>query len=63
MGKHHKKVVQVDGIDAEDIIKDVALQIDNSLLIILQGEVAEDPDNVDIPVGETCLCLLDFFLL
>ena len=39
--KQHKKIVQVDGIDAEDIIKDVTLQRDNSLLIILQGEVSE----------------------
>ena len=36
------------GIDNEDIIKDVSLQT-----FILQGEVAENPDDEDIPVAET----------
>ena len=50
MGKQHKIGVKVDSIDADDIIKDKNLQTDNSLFIILQGEVAEDPDYVDISV-------------
>ena len=48
-----EKTAQVDGIDNEDIIGDVSLQTDDSLLFILQGEVAEDPDDEDITVGET----------
>ena len=40
MGKQHKIGVEVDSIDADDIIKDVNLQIDNYLFIILQGKVA-----------------------
>ena len=31
----------------------MGLQTNNSLLIILQGEVVEDPDNEGVPVGET----------
>ena len=31
----------------------MSLQTYNYLLVILQGEVAEDPDDVDILVGET----------
>ena len=50
MGKQRKIGVQVDGIDAETIIKNVNLETNNSLFIICQGEVAEDPD---ISVGET----------
>ena len=46
--KQHKIEVEVDSIDAEDIIKDVNFQTETSLFIILQGEVAEDPDYVDI---------------
>ena len=40
--------VEVDSKDADDIIKDVNLQTDYSLFIILQEQVAEDPDYVDI---------------
>ena len=40
--------VEVDSMDADDIIKDVNLHTHNSLIIIVQGEVAEDPDYVDI---------------
>ena len=35
-------------MDNEDIIEDLSLHT-----FIIQGEVAEDPDNEDIPVGET----------
>ena len=41
-----------DGIDYEDIIKDLSLHT-----FILYGEVAGDPDDEDIPVGETFMCL------
>ena len=47
-GKQHKIRAQADGIDNEDIIEDLSLHT-----FILQGEVAEDPDDEDIPVGET----------
>ena len=50
MGKQHKIGIEVDSIDADDIIKDVNLQTDNSIFIILQGEVAEVPVYVDISV-------------
>ena len=50
MGKQHKIKAQVDRVEDEIIIEDVSLQTDSSLLIILQGEIAEDPDNVDITV-------------
>ena len=50
IGKQHKIGVEVDSIDADDRIKDVNLKTYNSLFIILQGEVAEDPDYVDILV-------------
>ena len=53
MGKQHKIGAQADGIDNEDIIEDVWLKTDNSLLFILLEEVAEDPDNEGIPVGAT----------
>ena len=46
MGKQQKTGFQVGGIDGEYVIKDVNLQTDNSLIIILQGKVAEDPDDV-----------------
>ena len=51
-GKQHKIGAQADGIDYEDIIKDVSLHT-----FILYGEVAEDPDDEDIPVEETFLHL------
>ena len=41
----------------EDIIEDVSFQTNYSLLIILQGEVAEYPEFEDIPVVETFLRL------
>ena len=44
---------QADGIDNEDIIEDVSLQN----FIILE-EVAEDPDDKDITVGETFCFIL-----
>ena len=47
-GKQHKKGAQADGIDNEDIIEDLSLHT-----FILQREVTEDPDDEDIPVGET----------
>ena len=50
IGKQHKIGVEVDSIEAADIIKDVNLKTYNSLFIILQEEVAEDTDYVDILV-------------
>ena len=50
IGKQHKIAVEVDSIDADDIVKGVNLKKYNSLFIILQGEVAEDPDYVGILV-------------
>ena len=48
MGKQHKIGVEVDSIDADDMIKDLNWQTYNSLFIIFQEEVAEDPDYVNI---------------
>ena len=63
MGKQHKIGVDVDSKDADDIIKDVNLQTNNYLFIIVQGEVAEDPDYVDISVLETFwLLFVNFYL-
>ena len=53
MGKQHKIGAQADGIDNVDIIEDVWLKTDNSLLFILQEVVAADPDNEGIQVGMT----------
>lgn len=52
-GKQHKIGAQIDGIEDEDLKEDVGLQTDDSHLIILQGQVADDSDDEDIPVGET----------
>ena len=51
-GKQHK-IAQIDGMD-EDIKVDVSVQTEDSHLNILEGEVADDPDDDDLlPVGET----------
>ena len=47
-GKQQQIGVPADGIDNEDRIKGVSLQT-----FILQGKFAEDPNDEDIPVGET----------
>ena len=53
----------VDSIKADDILKDVNLHTDNSLFIFLQGEVAKDPEFVNISVWETFwLLLVNFYL-
>ena len=57
-GKQHKIGAQADGIDNEDIIEDLSLHT-----FILQGEVAEDPDDEDIQVGETFWPLQEVYTL
>ena len=52
-GKQHKIGAQIDGIGDEDLKEDVSLQTDDSHLIILRGQVADDSDDEDLPVGET----------
>ena len=48
-------------VTCNDLKEDRSVQTEDSSLIILQGEVAEDSDDEDIPVGETFWPLKEVF--
>ena len=50
-GKKHKIGAQIDGQDDCDIKEDASVQTDDSLLIVLHGDIAEDCE--DEYIGET----------
>ena len=52
VGKQHKIGDHLDGADDNDFNEDKGVQTEDPLLIFLQGEVAEDPDDELGPVGE-----------
>ena len=52
VGKQHKIGDQLDGADDYDFKKDKGVKAEDPLLIFLQCEVAEYPDDELVPVGE-----------
>ena len=61
VGKQHNKGDQLDGADDNDFKEDKCVQTEDPLLIFIQGEVAEDPDDELGPVGEKYWHLLEVF--
>ena len=58
-----KTMAQLDGAEDNHFKENIGALTEDSLIIFLQGEVAEDPDDELIPVGETFWPLPKVFLL